>query len=80
MRIQFVIGCDMENTIDIYVKRTPEKREVEAIEKEIYKHIDEYEENNNGDFYDFNYYDCVCEAVKKYIPIAENPVIATIYI
>ena len=79
MRIQFVLGTNVENTIDIDVAEIPTKEQAEAIEKDIYKVMDEWEEEN-GDFADFDYYMCIYEAVEKHIQIAENPIVKTIYI
>lgn len=55
------------------------KEQAEAIEKDIYKVMDEWEEEN-GDFAEFDYYMCIYEAVEKHIQIAENPIVKTIYI
>ena len=79
MRIQFVLGTNVENTIDIDVAEIPTKEQAEAIEKDIYKVMDEWEEEN-GDFAEFDYYMCIYEAVEKHIQIAENPIVKTIYI
>lgn len=79
MRIQFVLGTNVENTIDIDVVEIPTKEQAEAIEDEIYNKMDEWEEEN-GDFAEFDYYGCIYEAVEKHIQIAENPIVKTIYI
>ena len=79
MRLQFVIGNDIENTIDIDITREPTEEEVRAIEDEIHDITDLYEEEN-GDFAGFDWYDCIYETVAKHIPIAENQVVKTIYL
>ena len=79
MRIQFVLGTNVENTIDIDVAEIPTKEQAEAIEDEIYNKMDEWEEEN-GDFAEFDYYECIYEAVERHIQIAENPIVKTIYI
>ena len=79
MRIQFVLGTNVENTIDIDVVEAPTENQVEAIENDIYKVMDEWEEEN-GDFAEFDYYGCIYEAVEKHIQIAENPIVKTIYL
>ena len=79
MRIQFVLGTNVENTIDIDVMEAPTENQVKAIEDDIYKVMDEWEEEN-GDFAEFDYYECIYEAVEKHIQIAENPIVKTIYI
>lgn len=80
MRIQFVFGTDVENTIDIDVLEPPTKEQAEAIENEVYNTIDNWEEENGNDFADFDYYMCCYEAVEKYMQIAENRIVRTIYI
>lgn len=79
MKLQFVIGNDMENTVDIDVTREPTPIEAEAIENEICRAVDEYEKEN-GDFSDFDWCDCIYRVVEKYIPIAENRVVKTFWI
>ena len=79
MRIQFVLGTNVENTIDIDVVAAPTKEQAEAIEDDIYKVMDEWEEEK-GDFAEFDYYECIHEAVEKHIQIAENPIVKTIYL
>lgn len=79
MRIQFVIGYDMEKTVDINVKREPTDDEMELIENEIYDIVDLYEEEN-GDRDLFDWYGCIYDTVEKYIPIDNNTVIRTSYL
>lgn len=79
MRIQFVVGYNPENTIDINIERIPEKWETEAIENEIYNALDIYEQEN-GSREGFDYWGQIYKIVEKYIPIAENPIVTTIYI
>ena len=55
MRVQFVFGTDIENTIDIDVADVPTKEQVEAIENEVYNTMNAYEEEH-GDFIDFDFY------------------------
>ena len=56
MRLQFVFGTDVENTIDIDVSEVPTKEQAEAIENEIYNTINEWEEENGNYFEDFDFY------------------------
>lgn len=79
MRIQFVLGTDMENTVDIEVAEVPTEEQVKAIEDEIFNTMDKWEEEN-GDFSEFDYYMCCFEAVQKHIHTAENRIVQTIYI
>lgn len=79
MRIQFVLGANVENTIDIEVAEVPTEEQAKAIEDDIYKVMDEWEEEN-GDFADFDYYMCCYNAVQKHIHTAENRIVKTIYI
>ena len=55
MRIQFVLGTNVENTIDIEVTEVPTEQQVKAIEDDIYNRMDKWEEEN-GDFAEFDYY------------------------
>lgn len=64
MRIQFVLGTDMENTVDIEVAEVPTEEQVKAIEDEIFNTMDKWEEEN-GDFSEFDYYMCCYDAVQK---------------
>lgn len=79
MRIQFVIGTNVENTIDIEVAEIPTEEQTKAIEDDIYNAMDEWE-RGHGDFAEFDYYMCCFEAVQKHMSIAENPIVKTIYI
>lgn len=79
MRIQFVLGTNVENTIDIEVAEVPTEQQVKAIEDDIYNRMDKWEEEN-GDFAEFDYYMCCYKAVEKHMQIAENRIVRTIYI
>ena len=79
MRIQFVLGMDVENTIDIDIAEIPTEEQAKAIEDDIYSVMDKWEQEH-GDFAEFDYYMCIYEAVEKHIQIAENPIVKTIYI
>ena len=79
MRIQFVLGTNVENTIDIEVAEVPTEQQVKAIEDDIYNRMDKWEEEN-GDFAEFDYYMCCFEAVQKHIHTKENRIVRTIYI
>ena len=79
MRIQFVLGTNVENTIDIEVTEVPTEQQVKAIEDDIYNRMDKWEEEN-GDFAEFDYYMCCYESVEKHMQIAENRIVRTIYI
>ena len=79
MRIQFVLGTNMENTIDIEVAEVPTEEQTKAIEDEIFNTMDKWEEEN-GDFAEFDCYMCCYEAVQKHIRTAENHIVRTIYI
>ena len=76
MRIQFVIGTNIENTIDIDVAEIPTDEQTKSIEDDIYNAMEEWEENN-GDFSDFDYYMCCFEAVQKHVQIGENRIVKT---
>ena len=79
MRVQFVFGTDIKNTIDIDVADVPTKEEAEAIENEVYNTMNAYEEEH-GNFIEFDFYMCCYNAVQKHIHTAENRVVKTIYI
>lgn len=79
MRVQFVFGTNVENTVDIDVADVPTKEEAEAIENEVYNTMNAYEEEN-GNFIGFDFYMCCYNAVQKHVHTAENRVVKTIYI
>ena len=80
MRVQFVFGTNVENTIDIEVAEVPTEEQAKAIEDEIYNTINEWEEENGNYFEDFDFYRCCYNAVQKYMHTAENRVVKTFYI
>ena len=80
MRIQFVIGTNVENTIDIEVAEVPTEEQAKAIEDEIYNTINEWEEENGNYFEDFDFYMCCYNAVQKHISTKENRIVRTFYI
>lgn len=81
MRIQFVIGTNVENTIDINVSESPTDEQIKAIEDEIYADMEKYlDESGEENLDNFDYYMCCYEAVKHHIHIAENRIVRTIYI
>lgn len=79
MRVQFVFGVNVENTIDIEVAEVPTEEQAKAIEDEIYNFMNEWEEKY-GSFEDFDFYMRCYEAVQKYMHTAENRVVKTFYI
>lgn len=79
MRIQFVFGTNVENTIDIEVSEVPTKEQAEAIENEVYNTMGKWEEENE-DFTDFDFYKCCYNAVQKHVHTAENRIVKTFYI
>ena len=80
MRIQFVLGTDVENTIDIEVAEVPTEEQAKAIEEDIYKVMDEWEQEHGNYFADFDFYMCCYNAVQKHIHTKENRVVKTFYI
>ena len=80
MRLQFVFGTNVEDTIDIDVADVPTKEQAKAIENDIYNTINEWEEESGNDFKDFDFYMCCYNAVQKHIHVKENKVIKTFYI
>ena len=79
MRVQFCHNCTEEFVAEFEVANEPTKHQCEAIEDEIYKAMDEWEEEH-GDFEDFDYWECCYNALNKYVSIVANPVIKTFYI
>ena len=79
MRLQFVIKNNFDNPIDINISREITDEEYELIQNEIYNNIDSYEEEN-GDLDGFDWYDCIYNAVEKYISIKTIPIERIFYI
>jgi hypothetical protein len=80
MRIQFCHNCTEDFVAEFEVASEPTKSQCEAIEDEIYKTMGEWEEEHDGDFEDFDFWDCCYNALNKYVPIVANPVVKTFYI
>jgi hypothetical protein len=79
MRIQFCHNCTEDFVAEFEVASKPTEFQVDAIYNEIYKAMDEWEEEY-GDFVDFDWWDCCYNALNKHIPIVSNPVVKTFYI
>ena len=79
MKIQFVIGCNIDNTIDVFVDKMPTDEQFKNIENAIYAAMDKYEEEN-GDFYEFDYWLACYEAVKNEVGVSESLMVKTIYL
>lgn len=80
MRIQFCHNCNEDFVAEFEIASEPTKAQYEAIENEIYKAMDEWESEHDGDFEEFDFWECCYNATNKHIGIAYNPVVATIYI
>lgn len=84
MKLQFITSYSTDYTsfddcFDIDVLREPTADEAKAIEAYIYDKLAEHEEEyDNRD--SFDYYEAAYEAVQKYVGVAENKVVKTIYI
>lgn len=62
------------------VKAEPMEWQCKAIENEIFKAIDEWYEEHNGDFSEFDYWGVCFEVAKKYLKLMENKVVKTFYL
>jgi hypothetical protein len=62
------------------IVKEPAEWQCIAIEKAIFKAIDEWYEENDGDFSEFDYWGVCFEVTKKYLKIVDNPVVKTFYL
>lgn len=62
------------------VKEEPAEWQCKAIENDIFEAIDQWYEENNGDFSEFDYWDVCFEAARKYLKLVDNPVVHTFYL
>ena len=79
MRIQFCHNCTEEIIAEFEVERAPTREEVEAIYDDIAAKMDEWE-RREGDFADFDFWQCCHDVLAKYIVLVPSPVVKTFYI
>ena len=80
MKIQFCREYSTEIVAEFDVEAAPTKEQIEAIEEYIFEAKEQWEEENDGDFTDFDYWEVCCDAVVKYLKIVKNEVVKTFYI
>ena len=86
MKIQFcydytVIGRRENDVIaEFDVAEEPTEEQCKAIEDEIFEAIDKWDEENDGDFSEFDYWGVCYEAARKHLKIVENRVVRTFYV
>lgn len=80
MKIQFCYNCSNDIIAEFDVAEIPTEEQYKAIEDEVYEAIDKWDEENDGDFEEFDYWGVCYEAVRKNVKIVENRVIRTFYL
>lgn len=85
MKIQFCYNCvDPRYGNDVIanfdVAEMPTDEQCKAIEDEICDAMDKWDEENDGDFAEFDYLDVCYEAARKHLKIVENRVVKTFYL
>lgn len=81
MKIQFIKPYSYDDVIaEFEIADEPTNEQCEAIEYEIFKAIDDWYEENNGDMNEFDYWVVCLEAARKHLKIVDNPVVKTFYL
>lgn len=78
MKVQFVFNNDIWQPIEIEVAEKLTAKQAADIENYIFDKMEKWEEET-GDMSEFDFYECCCNAVKKYAKLATNEVIKTFY-
>ena len=84
MRIQFCYNGDFNghpNVIATFdVAEAPTDEQCKAIEDEIYKAMDKWEEENDGDYEEFDYWQVCHDVCEKHLKLVNNAVVKTFYL
>jgi hypothetical protein len=81
MKIQFIKPYSYDDVIaEFEIAEEPADWQCKAIEDEIFKAVDNWYEENNGDMSEFDYWGVCFEAAKKYLKLVDNPVVKTFYL
>lgn len=82
MKIQFVklTLYDSDIVAEFDVAEEPTEEQCKAIQEEIDEVMDAWDEENDGDFSEFDYWGGCYEAVRKNVRVVENRVVKTFYL
>lgn len=82
MKIQFEKLTPYNNDIvaEFDVAEEPTEEQRKAIQEEIFEAIEKWDEENDGDFSEFDYWGVCYEAVRKNVRVVENRVVKTFYL
>lgn len=84
MKIQFCTNNYFNGYPDVVaefdVAEEPTKEQCKAIDNEIFEAMDRWDEENDGDFSEFDYWGVCYEAARKHLKIVENRVVRTFYL
>ena len=84
MKVQFCFNCVGPRTNDLIaefeVAEAPTEEQCKAIEDYIFDEMDKWEEENEGDFAEFDYWTVCLEAASRNLKLVDNPVVKTFYL
>lgn len=80
MRIQFCRNYSEQHIAEFEVSRAPTPEEVKSIYEYIDNEMCEWEEANDGDFSEFDFWQCCHDAASRYLELVDNPVVKTFYV
>ena len=84
MKIQFCfnVNCNGGNDIiaEFDVAEVPTEEQCEAVEEYINDEMNKWDEENDGDFAEFDYWWVCREAARKNLELEANPVVKTFYL
>lgn len=84
MKIQFCTNNYFNGYPDVVaefdVVEEPMEWQCKAIENYIFETTEKWDEENDGDFSEFDYWGVCFEAAKKYLKLVENKVVKTFYL
>jgi hypothetical protein len=85
MKVQFcynlvdpVFGNDV--IADFDVAEEPTEEQCKAVQEYIDSKVDEWHEENDGDFSEFDYYEVCFEAASRNLKLVDNVVVKTFYL
>ena len=80
MRIQFCHNCTAEFIAEFEVSRAPTTEEAALINADIEEKMNAYEKEHDGDFTEFDFWQCCHDVAAKHIELVVNPVVTTFYV
>lgn len=84
MKVQFCFNGDFNGwprvVAEFDVAEEPTEEQCKAVEDYIFNEQEKWDEENDGDFAEFDHWEVCCDAAVKYLNIVENEVVKTFYI